>query len=827
MRLPRHLPWLVLAAVLTVVASTLELLFMRETGQSSLLRPAAAILFVIALGLGLPGLLVSIGAVIGGYVLAVEYGIPLRIAKPIGVLAVSGIFAGTVAQAWVQGWLYRKFDRHAPLRWHRLWACVIVVPLGSLIAPTTSTLLLDLEGAILNLPPARLWLVGYAGTMLSVLLVAPLAWSMDRQVRQLSDWREQLPLTALLGGLVIAAWVATWTLQSASIGVERSRFDHRVGEVAEEIEHQASKLSMIVAGLQVGFQNAPLAGQRLERLGRDLQERLPTIEAVLLLRRVAPDEQPAFEREIAPAAAAPVRRIHRLVPPRAPGQAPLLRPITLARTELVVERAAPAAAEALWAGLALTTEPEAADLLRRLGTVAPSGSLAPLVLSAHENRLAWVVPLPESGAGAPGALVIIERPELLVRESVQATGGLAEGGGLVLHDITTATPRVIYHGDPDGHWLTLEQAYAVRPNGTLRAQRELRVVDRRWRLEILLPTNSAFSFSSSWWVSQTLIQLLGLLLGFVTLVAYGRRQAMRDMEAQIEVLSRRYLEFEPTRLAEPPSRPMVSALSLDLELTRRDALFEAAFRRREFRQHYEPVIHLASGRILGFESLLRWPQASEPFTPAQIIDWAERSGVIHELTFDALREAVELVELWGASTSAAESVPWISLNVSPDDVAKPSFIADILDLFRRHPMARNRIKLEITEGVLVRDFKGVAQRLRSMRSEGIGIALDDFGTGYSSLSYLHRLPVDSIKIDRSFVTSLSSESRGRDIVQATVELGQRLRIEVLAEGVEDLHTVGLLRRYGCHAAQGFLFSRARPAPVIDEWVRTQRRFEIA
>ena len=825
----RQLWWLVLAAVLATASSSFELLVMRETGLSSLLRPAPALFFIIGLCLGSRGLIASLLGIAVGYALAVLTTFPLTIAKPMALGSITLVFAGMSIQAWFQSRLYRWFDQFAPTRLHRCWAVLIVAPIGSVISPTISTLVLVSEDAILHLPASRFWIVAYAGSVLGLVMAFPLAWTLDRQVRLLTNWRDQAPLTAALSMILIAGWFATWVVQEASIGVEQRHFQDRVSLLASELQSQAEDVGMVAAGLQAGLGTSGLASETLERLTQDLMGRISTIEAVLLLRAVEPARQAEFEAGLSQGGAP--RRI-RL---RSDGQG--TQAFALRRTEMVVEHAAPAGVSSLWEGLALSAEPEAAELLTRGEQLGGSGgSSGPLVLPRHGNRLAWAVPIYLARAREPSLIVLVQRPERIVQAAVEQIGGLPEGGGMALSDVSAKPPRPIYYGDSGGHLLSAEQVYRETPNGTLHRDFMMRIVDRDWRLEILQPTNSAFAFSSSWWLNQTLVQLLALGLALTLMIAFERRMAMREMEAQISVLSRRFQEFDreadrddPSDSSELlPARPTVSAITLDIELTRRDGLLDDAFRSGAFKQHYEPVVHLATGRIIGFESLLRWPEAPEVFTAPQIIDWAERAELIHVLTLDALREAIELVELWGASASASgQPVPWVSINVSPDDVGKPAFIEQMLDLFRRHPMARNQIKLEITEGVLVRDFKGVAQRLRSMRAEGIGIALDDFGTGYSSLSYLHQLPVDSIKIDRSFISSLTSERRGRDIVQATVELGRRLHIEVVAEGVEDLHTIGLLRRYGCHAGQGYLFSRARPAMVIDEWVRTHKRFDIA
>jgi EAL domain-containing protein (putative c-di-GMP-specific phosphodiesterase class I) len=815
--------WLLLAAALTVASSAFELLVMRETGLSSLLRPASGILFIVALCLGWQGIAAALTFLAVSYLTSVTIGFPLTVAKPISTLAIVTILASVGAQAELQARLFRWFDLQAPLRLHRFWAVLLVAPLGSLVAPTVMTVVLNAQGAILNLPPSRLWIVSYVGNMLGIGLIFPLAWVLDRQRQLVDNWREQLPLTAVSMLLVGAVWFALWGIQSASLGDELRKFRERSAAVAQALERELDRFGMVATGLQMGVQSEVASTENFSRLSQELLGRVRTLDAVMLLQRVTPAEQAAFEQSLS--VGGPQRRIHVWTETDTAARPAMWM---LERPEWVVERAEPAAAALRWIGVPFSREPEALDLDSSLSMGDTGVQHAPLVLQQADNLLTWIVPL-STARGASLALVLAQRPETLIKAAIDSAGGLAEGGGVILTDISTQPEHPVYYGDSSGAPTSREAAYSVRPNGTLRDSVQLAVFDRLWRLEILLPTNSALSFTNSWWINQIAVHVLGMALSALLVLVADRRRAAREMEAQVSALSQRYREFDrPREVAPIQERPaQVSTISLDIELTRRDGLLAEAFRRSEFCRYYEPIVNLATGRIIGFESLLRWPEAPEPFTVPQIIDWAERTGVIHRLTLEALNEAVELVELWRASASSGTLAPWIAVNVSPEDIGRPEFTNQIVELIRRHPMARNRIKLEITEGVLVRDLKNTAQRLRGVRSEGIGIALDDFGTGYSSLSYLHQLPVDSIKIDRSFIGSLSSEPQGRDIVQATVELGQRLQIDVVAEGIEDLHTIGLLRRYGCHAGQGYLFSRARPSSVIDEWVRAGRRFEFA
>ena len=365
----RQLWWLMLAAVLATASSSFELLVMRETGLSSLLRPAPALFFIIVLCLGSRGLIASLLGISVGYSLAVLTTFPLTIAKPVALGSITLIFAGMSIQAWFQTRLYRWFDQFAPTRLHRCWAVLIVAPIGSVISPTISTLVLVSESAILHLPPSRFWIVAYAGSVLGLVMAFPLAWILDRQVRMLTNWRDQAPLTAALGMILVAGWFATWMVQEASIGVEQRHFQDRVSLLASELQDQAEDMGMVAAGLQAGLSTSGLAPETLERLTQDLMGRISTIEAVLLLRTVQPSQQTDFEASLSQGGAP--RRIRR----RSDGQN--AQAFALQRAEMVVERAAPAPVSALWEGLALSAEPEAAELFARSEQADGPGSSGP------------------------------------------------------------------------------------------------------------------------------------------------------------------------------------------------------------------------------------------------------------------------------------------------------------------------------------------------------------------------------------------------------------------------------------------------------------------
>ncbi len=220
--------------------------------------------------------------------------------------------------------------------------------------------------------------------------------------------------------------------------------------------------------------------------------------------------------------------------------------------------------------------------------------------------------------------------------------------------------------------------------------------------------------------------------------------------------------------------------------------------------HYQPVIDASGHRVVGVEALVRWHHPQQGMIPpASFIPIAEASGLI-----------VPLGE-WVLDRAAAMMVrfPEISLavNLSPIQLRSPQIDARILTILTRHGMNPRQLQLEVTESAMLAMDAGVEQGLLRLREAGVQLVLDDFGTGYSSLSHLHKLAIDRVKIDQSFVRDLGSSQDARAIIQAVLGIGQSLGIGVTAEGVEDETQQLFLRAFGCHEFQGYLFSRPLPA----------------
>ena len=231
---------------------------------------------------------------------------------------------------------------------------------------------------------------------------------------------------------------------------------------------------------------------------------------------------------------------------------------------------------------------------------------------------------------------------------------------------------------------------------------------------------------------------------------------------------------------------------------------------------YQPIVGLADGQPTGFEALLRWEHPSRGrLSPDQFIDVAEESGLIAPIGEWVMRTAMEAALSWGTS----EDSPYVGINVSARQFRTPGFTATVHRLLAQSGLRPDRVTLEITESLLLRDDDSVWQDLQSLRRFGVRIAIDDFGTGYSALSYLRHVPLDVVKLDRSFIQSMAASVKQRELVQGIVGLADVLGLQVIAEGIETEQERDLAARIGCAYGQGFLFSPALPVDETRSWLR--------
>jgi len=231
--------------------------------------------------------------------------------------------------------------------------------------------------------------------------------------------------------------------------------------------------------------------------------------------------------------------------------------------------------------------------------------------------------------------------------------------------------------------------------------------------------------------------------------------------------------------------------------------------------YYQPQIDLRTGAMTSVEALVRWMHPKRGLVgPDEFIPLAERTGLIKRLTRSVLTEAIRQARAWEL---AGLRVP-IAVNLSMRNIHDPQLPQTIAQLLQRWDARPDLLRLEMTETVLAADPQRALQTMDSLRAMGVHIALDDFGIGYSSLAYLNRLPLDEIKIDRSFVIGMIDDESSATIVRATVDLGHGLGYGVVAEGVENAETRQRLSALGCDAIQGFLVARPMPADQTAEWI---------
>ncbi|MHC2394309.1 diguanylate cyclase (GGDEF)-like protein/PAS domain S-box-containing protein [Bradyrhizobium liaoningense] len=239
------------------------------------------------------------------------------------------------------------------------------------------------------------------------------------------------------------------------------------------------------------------------------------------------------------------------------------------------------------------------------------------------------------------------------------------------------------------------------------------------------------------------------------------------------------------------------------------------------RPYYQPLIDLQSGRITGFEALVRWPHAERGMvSPAEFIPVAEDTGLINPLGGQMLRRACLDAAAWPDDVRVA-------VNLSPLQFRSGNLLSIVTDALKHSGLPPRRLELEITETLLLEKSAQVLATLHALRALGVRISMDDFGTGYSSLSYLRSFPFDKIKIDQSFVRDLGANREAQAIIRSIVSLGKGLGVTITAEGVETEAELSCLRAEGCHEGQGFLFSKARPNAEIICLLAAQRGIDAA
>lgn len=242
--------------------------------------------------------------------------------------------------------------------------------------------------------------------------------------------------------------------------------------------------------------------------------------------------------------------------------------------------------------------------------------------------------------------------------------------------------------------------------------------------------------------------------------------------------------------------------------------FKVAIASNQLYLHYQPIVSIATGEVVAFEALMRWNHPERGLiAPDVFIPMAEDSGLIVDASRWAVREVCSMLTRLDAVRPDLKDL-YISVNFSATDFEDDDFLVHLHQTLEDAGIEANRIHIEITERLLMKRPKNVKETLDICRARGMGVAIDDFGTGYSSLSYLHQYPIDTLKIDQSFIRKMREDSSVKGLVKSIVALSENLNIRIIAEGVEEIEEAEFLQALNCGLAQGYLYSR----PVAEEQV---------
>ena len=230
--------------------------------------------------------------------------------------------------------------------------------------------------------------------------------------------------------------------------------------------------------------------------------------------------------------------------------------------------------------------------------------------------------------------------------------------------------------------------------------------------------------------------------------------------------------------------------------------------------HFQPQVDLGDGRVVAIEALIRWQHPRHGLMPPEeFLQLAEETGLIEGLSEWALGAAIAQTRAWTGTRALS-----VAVNLSLPSMQNKDLPELIGGLLERYSVKPERLKIEVPEAALTADSRGAAELLGRLRALGVKISIDDFGTGYSSLSLLQELPIDELKIDRSFVLGLTAGADELAIVRSAIDLGHSLGLQVFAAGVENQAAWDLLAKLGCDAAQGYLVTRPVPARQLERWL---------
>lgn len=271
---------------------------------------------------------------------------------------------------------------------------------------------------------------------------------------------------------------------------------------------------------------------------------------------------------------------------------------------------------------------------------------------------------------------------------------------------------------------------------------------------------------------------------------------------------------------------LITRLHLENDLRRAIASASDTNTKPEFCLHYQPIISMSEGELVGFEALVRWNHPKRGMvSPGKFIPVAEETGAIADLGWWILQEACRQMCQWQEQFNRDVPVR-VNVNISPVQLLQVDLRERIEEILHQSNLPSDRLKLEITESCVLETSSEEAQVLKQLKTLGIKLCIDDFGTGYSSLSRLHEFPIDTLKIDRSFVSQLGKEKGSEEIIQAIVALARSLGMDTVAEGIDTIPKLKKLQELGCDFAQGFLFSKPVNSSNATELLLNSRMFEV-
>jgi predicted signal transduction protein with EAL and GGDEF domain len=247
---------------------------------------------------------------------------------------------------------------------------------------------------------------------------------------------------------------------------------------------------------------------------------------------------------------------------------------------------------------------------------------------------------------------------------------------------------------------------------------------------------------------------------------------------------------------------------------------------KELRVYYQPIVCLKSGRIVGFEALSRWQRPEGLVLPGEFIPVADETGLIIPINRALLTEACLQLRAWQHQFPSRPALT-MSVNIAPKQFLQPDLTTEVRSILEQTGIAPNCLHLEIMETMAMSDAERAARVLAQLKDLGVRLSIDDFGTGYSSLSRLQGLPVDSLKVDRSFISAMDEDRDRQEIVRLIITMAHTLHLKVIAEGTEGEKQIAILEQLNCEMAQGYFFSRPAPAEAMSELLRGNGRTRSA